>query len=338
MGRVTLARQCSRHWAATSSKSLNFQNFNACVGGCRLVPAKRGIGMSGSRKTGASFWTLSVALGFCAIALIGCGKKEQASSGQVVARIGDQTVTTQELDNELRLANVPPDKQKDPALIRQVLRDLVLRKYLVEQAINSKLDREPGVLLDVLRSREQVLATASLSRTIAAKPITQADIDKYITDNPSKFANRRIITADQIVFPLGANGQAVVDANKNANSLDEIDQKLTEMAVPHSRLVGSFNSGEMPEDLSKLVQAKQPDSVFFVRSGANGVFFKVRSEEPQPLQGDGAANVARQNIRTDRLKVETGMASMSANLDAKYEGNYAAIMKDNAPSVPAKSD
>jgi EpsD family peptidyl-prolyl cis-trans isomerase len=280
--------------------------------------------------------TFSVALLLCATALVGCCRKEQTSKGQVVAHIGDQVITTAELDNELRLANVPAEKQKDPAIIRQVLSEVVLRKYLVDRALSSKLDREPSVLLDILRSRDQVLAAAAASRAVSTQPTTHADIYRYIAEHPSKFANRRIITADQIVFPLGPNAQAVIDANKDANSLDEIDQKLTTLSVPHNRSVSLFNTGEMPEDLLNLMQ-KKSDSVFFVRAGPNGLFFKVRGEDAQPLQGEAAINAARQYIKADRLKAETGMASVSANLDAKYEGEYLAIMRQNAPG-PSKTD
>ena len=120
---------------------------------------------------------------------------------------------------------------------------------------------------------------------------------------------------------------------RDANSLEEIDQKLATMGVPHNRSVGVFNSGEMSEDLVNAVQARKADNVFFVRSGPNGVFFVVRGEEVQPLQGEVAVNVARQYIRADRLKAETGMASVSANLDAKYEGDYAAIMNQQNPAA-----
>jgi EpsD family peptidyl-prolyl cis-trans isomerase len=287
----------------------------------------------GRRKAWVRSYRLSVVLGLCAIVLLSCGRKEQASKGQVVARIGDQVITTQEFENELRLANVPADKQKDPAVIRQVLSEMVLRKYLAERAINAKLDREPSVLLDILRSREQVLATASVSRAVAAKPITPAEIDRYIADHPLKFANRRIFTADEVVFALEPTSQAVLDANKDAKSLEEIDQKLRTMGVRYNRSVGVFNSGEMSEDLVNAVQARKADNVFFVRSGPNGVFFVVRGEEVQPLQGEAAVNVARQYIRADRLKAEAGMASVSANLDAKYEGDYAAIMNQQNPAA-----
>lgn len=279
----------------------------------------------------------SVALLLCAIALVACGKKEQASKGQVVARIGDQIITTSELDNELRSANVPTEKQKDPAVIRQVLSELVLRKYLVDRALNLKLDREPSVLLDILRSRDQVLASAATARVVAAQATTQADVGRYIAEHPSKFANRRMVTADQIVFPFGPKAQAVIDVSKEATSLDEIDRKLTNVTLQHNRSVGVFDSGEMPEDLLSLMQTKS-EGVFFVRAGPNGVFFKVRSDENQPLQGEAAVNAARQYIRADRLKAETGMASVSANLDAKYEGEYAAIMSQNLIKPASKTD
>src|SRR4051812_38192091 len=98
---------------------------------------------------------LAFVAGCCALVLTGCGKKKEdqpaaAKSGQVVARVADQVITTQELENEFRLANVPPDKQKEPALIKRVLGELVMRKYLLAQALNAKLDREPAVLLELL--------------------------------------------------------------------------------------------------------------------------------------------------------------------------------------------
>ncbi len=265
----------------------------------------------------------------CGLVLSGCGKKEgqgAASNGQIVARVGNEDVTTQELENEFRLNNISPDKQKDPAIVKQVLSELVVRKYLLQQAVTAKLDREPGVLLDLLRARAQVLANAFLTRTVVNEPISKADIDNYIANNPSKFANRELVTVEQIIFPLAANAQSVVDATKQSKSLDEVDQQLTSMGVQHGRSMGALNSTEIPIDLFNAIQTKKTDDVFFVRSGANGVFFQVRGQEARPLAGEAAANVARQLIRSDKLKAQIGMASVAANLEAKYEGDYATIM------------
>ena len=274
------------------------------------------------------------------ILLPACGKKSgeaAAPNGQVVARVGDQVVTTQELENEFRLANVPPDKQKDPEIIKRVLGDLVVRKYLLQQALAAKLDRDPGVLLDLIRSREQVLESAFLGRAASAKAPSKADIDQYIANNPSKFANRKLLSVEQIGFPLGPTSQSVIDANKDARSLDQIDQQLTSASVPHSRQMGTLSSGDIPQDFYNSIEAKKADDVFFIRAGQNGIFFKVKGEEARPLEGEAAANQARQSLRADAFKAEAGMASYSANLEAKYEGEYAKIMQPASNAADKKN-
>jgi EpsD family peptidyl-prolyl cis-trans isomerase len=281
---------------------------------------------------------VTMLVGLCGLALSGCGKKEQgaASQGQVVAHVGDSVITVQELENEFRVANVPADRQKDPAVVKQVLAEMVLRKYLVQQALGSKLDREPGVLLELLRSRDVVLASAYVTHEVSTKPISKEDVDKYIASNPLKFANRQAVAVEQIVFPLDPTSQAAVDAVKDAKSLDVVDQKLTEMGVNHNRSPGNFSSGDIPEDLFNLIQSRKTDNVFFVRAGPSGIFFKVTGESTRPLEGEAAANLARRLLRADRIKAETGMASVSANLEAKYEGVYDSIMKSGG-SAPAKN-
>lgn len=275
------------------------------------------------------FARLALVLACGAIALAGCGKKDQpaASKGQVVARVGDEVVTIQDLENEFRWANVTPDKQKEPEIVKRVLGDLVVRKYLLRQAMAAKLDREPGVLLDILRSREQILENAYLQRTAAAKAPGKADVDKYMANNPAKFAGRKLLSVEQIAFPFGPTTQSFIEANKDAKSLDEIDQKLTEAGIPHGRQMGALNSGDLPPEFYGLIEAKKVDDVFFVRSGPNGVFFKVKGEERRPLEGEAAANLARQLMRADAIKAEQGLAAYSASLEAKYEGDYAKIMQ-----------
>jgi len=288
--------------------------------------------------------TSLAAMLLCGVVLSGCGKggdnQAAAPKGQVVAHVGNEVITTQELENEFRLDNVPADKQKDPEILKRVLGNLVARKYLVRQALDSKLDREPGVLLDILRSRELVLANAAISRSVAGKvsAISKADIDKYIASNPTKFADRQLIAVEEITFPLGASAQSVIDATREAKSLDEVDQKLTAMNIPHGRSMGSLNGADLPENLLKQMQLKKAGDVFFLRSGPNGVFIVVKSEEIRPLSGEAALNFARQALRADLLKSEIGMASVAANLEAKYEGDYSKLMSQQGQdqSAPQK--
>jgi EpsD family peptidyl-prolyl cis-trans isomerase len=284
----------------------------------------------------------SLLLAACGLALAGCGKKTdvttEAPKSQVVAKIGNEVVTVQELDNEFRLGNVTSEKRKDPDTIKRVLGELVTRKYLVQQAVDAKLDREPTVLLDILRSKELVLANALASRDVTTKSssISATDIDSYIAHNPLKFANRQVMSVEQISFPLSSTSQALIDATKEMKTLDEVDQKLTGMGVQHGRSAGAINSGDLPQDLLNVIMAKQADDIFFIRSGVNGVFFKVTGQEGRPLEGEAAISAARQYLRQDIIKSEVGMTSVAANLEAKYEGEYAGIMGRDATQTGVK--
>ncbi|MBR0993742.1 SurA N-terminal domain-containing protein [Bradyrhizobium japonicum] len=280
-------------------------------------------------------WGLALFLTASGLALASCGQqsgeKAAATKGQVVARVGNEVITTQELDNEFRLAGITPDKQKDPEVLKRVLSEIVVRKYLLQQAMNAKLDREPGVLLDLLRVREQVLGNAVLNRAASAKAPTKADVDRYIAKNTWKFADRKLYSVDEVVIPLTPATQNFVNANKDAKSLDELLQKLTTSGIPHGRQLGVLSSSDLPEELVGLIQKRKDDDIFFTRIGSNGLFFKVRAEEARPIEGDAAVNLARQMMRSDALAAELGLAAYSAKLEAKYEGEYADLMKQGEP-------
>ena len=173
-----------------------------------------------------------------AMLLAGCGKKQEAQAvvGQVIAHVGPDDVTQQELDNELRLANVPADKRSD-AIVKAALSRIVERKYLVQQALAAKLDREPTVHLDLLRSREQILAGAFVQRDLSSKmsTISKNEIDSYIQGHPKQFDQRELFQIEQISFTPPKDVEALAAATKDFKSLDQVEAKLNEMNIKFSR-------------------------------------------------------------------------------------------------------
>jgi EpsD family peptidyl-prolyl cis-trans isomerase len=272
----------------------------------------------------------------------GCSKKPEAATptGQVIAHVGKDDITAQELQNEFRWTQTPPDKQNDEATIKRVLSGVVLRKYLAERAVAAGLDREPTTLLDLLRAREQVLANAIVARDVSTKVagIGRTEIDHYIASQPWKFANRQIFTVDQITIPPIPEAQAAVTVTKDLKSLDEIDQKLNELKVLHNRSMGVISSSQLPEQAVKQIQEKKDTDQFYVQTQNGGVFFKVKGEETRPLTGEDADRVARQALVADLVREEAGTQGLAASADAavKYEGPYARIMGQQEPSKPAE--
>jgi EpsD family peptidyl-prolyl cis-trans isomerase len=272
-------------------------------------------------------------LATCSLVLISCSKKIEETTenpkSQVVARVGEDVVTTQELENEFRISQVPAEKRKDPAAVKQVLGELVTRKFLARRALEAKLDREPTVLLDILRAREIVLAKAAGSRDLAKKSSTigGSEIDAYISNNPLRFANRQIANIEQITLSTNGAPETVVEATRDMKSLDEVDQELTAFDIVHSRSTGVLSSGDISTDIFQRILKHRPDDIFFLKGQPNSVFFKVNSIENRPLRGEGALKAARQALQFDLLKSEASLASVEATLSAKFEGEYADLMK-----------
>src|SRR5260221_7336526 len=271
--------------------------------------------------------------------LLGCSKSNEGtaavSNSQVVARIGNQAVSAQELDADVRWNNVAADRKHDDAVVKRVLAELVARKYLVEKALDAKLDREPTVLLDILRSREQVLARAFATRELTRElsALNPADLQKYIVDHPLKFANRKILSVDQTSFPIGSTDQSTIDAMKGFPSIEKVEKRLTELGIPHTRSSATLNTSEIPDELMRSIQETSPGNIVFVKSGQNGIFLSVVREEPRPLEGDAAVAVARQLQQQDLARAQASLTNFTANMEAKYEGEYARIMGEHPASM-----
>jgi len=272
-----------------------------------------------------------------AMLLAGCGKKqaEPGVVGQVIAHVGPDDVTQQELDNELRLANVPGDKRTD-AVLKAALSRIVERKYLVQQAVAAKLDREPTVHLDLLRSREQIIAGAFVQRDLSSKmsSISKNEIDSYIQGHPKQFDQRELFQVDQISFGAPKDVDALAAATKDFKSLDQVEAKLNEMNIKFSRGTATLDSVTMPPEMLKVLDARKPDDVYFIRSRTGASFFKVTSVDPKPLTTDQANEFAKRQVRLEIGRQGAEAISKSALADAKFEGDFARIMTAATPTAP----
>lgn len=272
-----------------------------------------------------------------AMLLSGCGKKQetQAVVGQVIAHVGPDDITQQELDNELRLANVPADKRTD-AIIKGALTRIVERKYLVQQALAAKLDREPTVHLDLLRAREQILAGAFVQRDLSGKmsAVSKNEIDSYIQGHPKQFEQRELFQVDQISFPTPKDVEALAAATKDFKTLEQVEAKLNEMHIKFSRGDATLDSATMPPEMLKVLDARKPDDIYFIRSRGGASFFKVTSVDQKPLTGDQADNFARREVRVDIGRKGAEEITKAALADTKFEGDYARIMTSATPSAP----
>ncbi len=270
--------------------------------------------------------------------LSGCGKKNgDHPVGQVIAHVGQDEVTQQELENEFRLANVPADK-RDDAVTKQALREIVTRKVVARQAIAAKIDREPTMQLDLLRDKEAMLTRSLMQRKLQSQVVAvgQSDLDQYITTHPTQFAKRVVFITDQIELPAQALTAEVGAATKDAKSLAQVEQALAGLKVAFRHNSGALDSASLPPQVLQQLQSEHASDVFFVRTNGGGVFFKITETQSKPLAGADANALARQMIGKEKAEALSKQVTADALGSATYEGDYARIMKDAPKDTPAK--
>ena len=258
----------------------------------------------------------------------------QASGGQVIAHSASVDVTQQELDNELRLTNVPASQRIDQT-IKAALTRIIARKYMAQQALAAKLDSEPTVDLDLLRSREQVLAGAYAQHELSTKSstISKAEVDQYIEAHPDQFAKRQLFQIEQISFAPQKDTNVISAAVKDFKSLDQVSAKLSELGIRFSRGSGTIDGATVPAELLRALRARRPDDIFFARSEASADFFKVTSVEEKPLLAEDANRFALQQLTVDLTRKIAQRAVDEALASIKFEGDYSRVM--STPTPPA---
>lgn len=291
--------------------------------------------------------SLPAMLVMTAFVLAGCNsasKPAQTSaqpSGQVIAKVGTEDVTIHELQNELRHRGVAPDKIRDEDT-KATLIDIVRRKSLAQRAQAAGLDREPTVLLDIIRAREQLLAGAILQRDVQAKvgAIGKSDIDRFENANPDSFQQRVRFDVDQVTISAATISPEFAEAVKNAASLDLIEQQAAAAKIPYVRGKSAVFTGDIPPELADRLRKRKDSDIFFVRTGAGGsTFFKVLSETPDPLTGEAAQQRASLALRNQLARDEVN--GKSADVQVTYFGTYEKLMAPaatptkEAPATPA---
>lgn len=256
----------------------------------------------------ALWHSLSTALAIVAsISLSGCGDKDKKNApsppGQVVAIVNGQEITIHELNYEFNHTPNVPENEKTIAR-QSLVRQLVGQKLLEEKAIEQKLDHQPEVLLELQRARSAVLSHAFMATKISQLPDpAAADIEKYVTSHPEEFAQRQIITLNQIQVlstSLTPDVKAYLEARNDRHEPDTIGAVESYFKGKGIKYKTDKSSGPVSAlpDTVKLYVSKAPiEDVFVLQSGLYSVINIIEKRQLNSLVGDEAKEEARRLLR-----------------------------------------
>lgn len=251
---------------------------------------------------------------------------DRKATGQSVAVVNGEEISAGELNGELQLANVPPSADQKLAR-QQLLQGLIDRRLLAQDARKNGIDKSPEFLSRQRRMTDELLISMNAERQAGSQKLPdQAAVDAFIAQNPSAFAQRQILTLQQVAIDPPSDTKALAPL-ADAHSLDAVVETLTRLKIPFTRTSGKLDTGSVPPEALKRIFALPPTEPFVLP--ANGKLYAnvIVGREPVPMSQDDMRKAAIAAMRQQNTR--TGLSSAVKQLRSKakieYQDGYAPV-------------
>jgi len=268
--------------------------------------------------------------------LAACDKKGADGSGEVkagqsIVRVNGDEITIHQLNLEMQRANIQPAQQEVAG--KQIAKSLVDRQILVQEAVKSKLDRNPNVMQAIESAKAQILAQAYLESKVPSTPPTEAEVVAYRTQHPEIFANRKVYVMDEASFVVdAANTQSVQSLSQVAKTVEDVTAWLDSHQIKFTRNTAAHAAETVPELLEKFSKMVVGDLIFINGNGRTLVGRMVEIKDMPISDADAKPLVERILTNEKRKKsAEAEMARLRATAQIEY------LNKKFEPSTAAKS-
>ncbi len=271
----------------------------------------------------------------CILVLAGCSREP---TGQVVAVVGDDEITLQEINAEIGNAQLPKNVNvKD--VQRLALERIVERRLLADVARDQELDKKPDFLI-----RERQLADALLVQQLgehAGRSIRVPDgaaLDKYVEAHPTTFAKREILQLDQIRFQMPAEPDKL-RALEADHSMAAVATRLQQMGIEFQRGAAGLDTAVVPQAVFARIEGLPAGEPFVIPQNGVVTVSAIVGRRPAALVGEAARPVAVQLIRNEELAkgLKQRLDAKRAETEIKYQDGFAPPKPGASPAASASA-
>ena len=261
---------------------------------------------------------LLVSAAALAFATTSCNKPEP--KGQVIAVVNGEELTVSELNEEARARGISIGN--DAAARASVVRDLVDRKLLAQQARRDGVDKNPEYLVTSRRLNELLLAQKLVDLRRGPADPTNADVQAFIKAHPHAFDQRVAIRAAQIIVPTKLTAKVQADLSTVAN-LDQAQQLLSAAGISGARSEQIWDSANLPESTTaRLLPAG--GELLLLPAGDGMAIVQVLSVTPRSTPPDQRVSTAREWLKQHRTTeaLEELLDAARSKAQVKYQKRF----------------
>ena len=282
-------------------------------------------------------FALTALMLFVILLLAACDKKSadgsgEAKLGQSIVRVNDDEITIHQLNLEMQRANIQPAQQEVAG--KQIAKSLVDRQILVQEAVKSKLDRNPNVMQAIESAKAQILAQAYLESKLPAAAPTEAEVVAYRTQHPEIFANRKVYVMDEASFVVdAANTQSVQALSQVAKTVEDVTAWLDSHQIKYSRNTAAHAAETVPAELLEKFGKMVVGDLIFINGNGRTLVGRMVEIKDMPISETDAKPLVERILTNEKRKksAENEMAKLRSVAKIEY------LNKKFEPSTETKS-
>jgi peptidyl-prolyl cis-trans isomerase C len=255
------------------------------------------------------------------LATSGCGKQ---ATGQTVAVVNGEEISSAELNAELAAANIPETADKKQVM-PLLLQRLVDRRIMAQQAVEQGVDRTPEYLTRQRRMNEELLIGLLMKRqSDAIKAPDQKAIDAFMAANPQMFGQREMLTLNQLAFRAPAD-RSVLQPLEDDHSLDAVAATLKDLGIAGERRTTQLDTASAPADLMRQINGLPAGEPFIIQNGPVMVANVVTARQPAGLSADQQRRAAVEAMRRQQLgeTMQKQLKQLKDSAKIEYQPGYA---------------
>jgi len=273
----------------------------------------------------------------------GAKAKGKAPTGQVVATVDGDEITTRELRAELGDMTFPDAKSRKLAE-QAALEGIISRKLLAKAAIEAELDKTPDFAVQKERANELLLAQALQKKLLTdAPPPTREEATSFVNLHPDLFSERKIYTVDQIRIARPTDPATLRDFEP-LKTMEDIEKLLIAKKIEYQRATTKIDALAIdPRLIDQII--KLPPGEVFVVPGPDGVLInRIEGAQTTPFAGEPAIQRALAILKQQRNQdaLSRQFTDIQKKAAGKIQFNKAyqpapppAAVKPGPPAAPA---
>jgi len=276
-----------------------------------------------------------VAVAALAVVLSGCGeqKKDKAAT-QVAAKVNKEEISVHQINFLLQQQRGLRAEQAEAAG-RVALERLIDQELALQKALEQKLDREPRVVQQIEAARREIIARAYVEKIgeAATKP-TPEEVQKYFTDKPALFKERRIYNLQEI--SIEAKPEQLPGLRTQLQASKSINEFVDFLKAIGYRFNGNSAvraAEQLPLSTLDTFAKMKDGQAMLVAAPAGAQVIVLAGSRSEPVDEARARPAIEQFLWNDakRKLVEADRKAMRESSKIEYMGKFA----QGAASAPA---